>query len=134
MAPAGMKIQITIEGKNHTGKLPYDGADHVDVTGAKCPHCGDAAAVLDDTGRVASLARPGGLAAAMKECPGGRVVEAPDHLSVRMVTRCETFDGWDGIGVCTRCQRTVGEMTVRVSTLFGVAEDRAVLHGRARVY
>jgi hypothetical protein len=32
------------------------------------------------------------------------------------------------------CGATVGRLVVKLGTLFGVEEDRAVLHGRARVY
>ena len=35
---------------------------------------------------------------------------------------------------CRGCRATVGEMRERVSTIFGLEEDFAVLHGRPRVY
>ena len=38
----------------------------------------------------------------------------------------------DGVALC--CSARVGVIRAEPDTLFGVAEDEAVLHGRARVY
>lgn len=35
---------------------------------------------------------------------------------------------------CAVCLRMVGRIEARVDTIFGIEEDRAVLHGRPRVY
>lgn len=35
---------------------------------------------------------------------------------------------------CVRCKGSLGVLLVEMNTIFGEEEDRAVLHGRARVY
>lgn len=46
----------------------------------------------------------------------------------------ESFDVIAGGAVCLRCRSRIGEIRAKLSTLFGVEEDRAVLSGRFRVY
>jgi hypothetical protein len=45
-----------------------------------------------------------------------------------------TFDTYIADGHCTACKAHVGELRVKVNTLFGIDEDEAVLNGRCRVY
>lgn len=44
------------------------------------------------------------------------------------------FDTYRARAWCVGCGARAGELRVTVSTLFGIDEDEAVLHGRARVY
>ncbi len=51
--------------------------------------------------------------------------------------RIDSFDTYRADAVCAgvECGRRVGDLLVRLSTLFGIEEDERVLwHGRARVY
>lgn len=48
--------------------------------------------------------------------------------------RIEGHDTHAADGVCLACLAAVGTIRARVSTLFGIEEDRAVLCGRWRVY
>jgi hypothetical protein len=41
---------------------------------------------------------------------------------------------YEATAVCLECRQTIGTIRVEVSTLFGLREDEAVLHGRPRVY
>lgn len=41
---------------------------------------------------------------------------------------------WEADAVALCCKKAVGIIRVEMSTIFGVREDEAVLHGRCRVY
>lgn len=43
-------------------------------------------------------------------------------------------DTYESDARCIDCQQVIGRITVKVDTIFGIEEDNAVLHGRARVY
>lgn len=49
----------------------------------------------------------------------------------------ETTRSWDTYSAparCLSCGKIAGELVVTVSTIFGLEEDEAVLHGQPRVY
>jgi hypothetical protein len=46
----------------------------------------------------------------------------------------ESRDTYRADAVCFDCGASRGVLRVKVDTLFGLEEDEAVLHGRARVY
>jgi hypothetical protein len=134
-----MKIHAKINGKRYRAKLPYPDANHV-VIDLPCPECGDCHAIVDtDTGPPAILALARGAAgvqAARTEWSDvpHRVDPPPSESKLRgLGTPREVHDGWDSPVQCCRCLRTIGSIHVRVSTLFGVREDRAV-GARARCY
>ena len=133
-----MKIQAKISGRTYTAKLPYDGAEFVTID-APCPECGDCHAIQDtDLGPPATLALargPDGIAAALVDWTDVPTVVTPPPTTTKLrgVGISEVHDGWNAAAVCCRCFRTVGTLHVRVSTIFGVKEDRAVQQ-RARCY
>jgi hypothetical protein len=45
-----------------------------------------------------------------------------------------THDTYIAEAVTDCCGASVGQMQTKVSTIFGIEEDEAVLHGRPRVY
>lgn len=138
-----MRITVTI------GSTAYEGTEsppgpsgttYVTIP-TPCPTCGAKHAVLDGRGIIRALASPEHLVTAQREVRaefGPCTVLPPplesDGCRVRLVGSAELYDGWDGRAECIRCRVVVGPMTVRVCTMFGVAEDRAVTCGRARVY
>lgn len=124
-----MKVTITIDGVDHRGVAPHEGADHV-VVATRCPTCGELHAVVEG-GRIVALGTPAKLATAH---PKAELLPPPDDLQVRLVSYVEGYDRYTGSALCLRCQRVIGPMVVIVSTLFGIEEDRQVLQGRCRVY
>lgn len=40
----------------------------------------------------------------------------------------------EGEAYCLECQKLCGTLRVTIGTIFGLEEDRRVLHGRCRVY
>lgn len=93
-------IRIHHDDRVYACRLPFDGADHVVIEGAPCPHCG----------LSPWTARGKGIAA-----------HDYDTYYADAKTRC--------------CGARVGQMRTKVSTLFGIEEDEAVLlRGRCRVY
>lgn len=71
-------------------------------------------------------------AIAVGECPSCAATP------LKIVGRGRTIEGHDTYvspAVCVACDDEIGTIRARVSTLFGLSEDEAVLvHGRARVY
>jgi hypothetical protein len=56
-------------------------------------------------------------------------------LRVRGEMTGHDFDTYRSTAFCFDCGAQVGALVAKVSTIFGIEEDRAVLlHGRARVY
>jgi hypothetical protein len=50
----------------------------------------------------------------------------------RSISDCDRY--YLAAGRCLDCGGSLGEIRVYMETLFGLEEDEAVLHGRARVY
>lgn len=138
-----MRITVTI------GSVAYEGTESPPgpsgttyvVVPTPCPVCGAKHAVIDGKGVIRALASAEHLVTAQREVRAdfGPCTVLPPPLEsngckVLLVGSTELHDGWDGRAECIRCRQVVGDMSVRVSTLFGVAEDRAVTCGRARVY
>jgi len=71
-------------------------------------------------------------AIAVGECP------SCGASPLRVCGRARTIEGHDvyaARAMCGACDDEIGTIRARVSTLFGLREDEAVLvHGRARVY
>lgn len=65
-------------------------------------------------------------------CPNCKV--APCALQGVKGTPVEGHDTITSDAGCTSCKTVIGRLVVTVSTIFGIAEDRAVLRGRPRVY
>ncbi len=80
----------------------------VEVTGQQCPHAGEHA---PDPGCTYAFWIRG----------YNRRFSADDQA-------------YEADAACASCGKHVGILRVEVSTLFGVREDEAVLHGRCRVY
>ncbi len=57
-----------------------------------------------------------------------------DLLAVRCPVYTTSHDTMQGDAVAMCCGATVGRLTVKMATLFGIEEDRRTMHGRARVY
>lgn len=57
-----------------------------------------------------------------------------EHLVVRGGEPTIDYDTYTSKAVCAACGEHLGELKVKVSTLFGIEEDRRVLNGRYRVY
>lgn len=132
-------MKITYEspdGSKHTAK-PTPCGKAVEAPGL-CPVCGELSGLVDGLGVTRALARAARIAEARRETEarfGPMTVEAPPvNFRVRMPEPVERYDGWRGRAVCVRCREAVGMLTVTVSTMFGLDEDRAVLCARARVY
>lgn len=49
-------------------------------------------------------------------------------------TMVEGHDTMTSDAGCTTCRAVLGHLVVTVNAIFGIAEDRAVLEGRRRVY
>jgi hypothetical protein len=84
--------------------------------------------------RVA-LATKEQLSVAQRDHPRAQVEDPPTGaLRVRMPI--PVFDGNTATGpaICERCQREVGAMLVRVSSIFGLEADLEMLNGPWRVY
>lgn len=125
-----MRITATIDG------LPYVGREHGSfvVVPTPCPTCGQKHAVIDGEGVVRALSGSESLTQAQREVRaeyGAAAVLAPPApeagCRVRLIGSRERRDGWDGKAECVRCRTVIGELSVRVDTLFGTEEDRAVL-------
>lgn len=65
-------------------------------------------------------------------CPCGAATE--QGLRVFSHEAIEGYDTVEGTARCLACRALVGRLVVTFSTIFGLAEDRAVLQGRLRVY
>ena len=48
--------------------------------------------------------------------------------------RIASFDTYAAVAVCTACDRPVGELQVKVNTLFGLEEDERVFAQGAKIY
>jgi hypothetical protein len=57
-----------------------------------------------------------------------------EPLVVHGFGRRHDYDTFYADAMCMQCQARVGELRVKVNTLFGISEDEAVLQGRCRVY
>tara|TARA_R110002126_G_scaffold81426_1_gene200670 strand:- start:6552 stop:6833 length:282 start_codon:yes stop_codon:yes gene_type:complete len=57
-----------------------------------------------------------------------------EELRVRGGDYTQHYDMYTCKANCAQCGEHLGEMTVTVSTIFGIEEDRRVLQGRPRVY
>lgn len=68
------------------------------------------------------------------EASGRQCPHCAEPLRVFSREEEEGHDEVRGRGRCTSCKEIVGELVVKVSTIFGIEEDRAVLYGRPRVY
>jgi hypothetical protein len=87
------------------------------------------------------------------ELSGGRVITATrPHEGAQAVDTSETcptcseplrafggdtahdYDTYSAAAFCLACRNRIGTIKVKVSTLFGIEEDIAVLNGRCRVY
>lgn len=72
------------------------------------------------------------LVAALSTCPD---CGEPLKLAGREGTMHHDHDTYYTKAGCLACEKTLGELQTKVSTIFGIDEDEAVLvHGRARVY
>jgi len=131
-----VKIWINIGNTTRTGKHPYSTCGYVEIPGAECPICKDLIGLHDkNDGKLIALgARKKGLQDAKKEFPGLEERKYLGPLQVNLPRYQIKHDRYIGTAQCTRCRRDVGQMTVKVDTLFGIEEDNAVLNGRARVY
>lgn len=67
-----------------------------------------------------------------RACPNGECRDTP--MKVRARESLTNHDIIVGVAFCLCCKRAVGTLEVKVSTIFGVEEDRRVLNGRVRVY
>lgn len=108
---------------------------------ARCPVCRDLLGLVDRRGVVVGLSRrerlPEALRALGKDGHEDLQVEEPPATFRVRSNATPTEDGYDtitGRAECARCRSKVGVLTVKVVTLFGLEEDRRVLHGRPRVY
>lgn len=74
----------------------------------------------------------GDYAAAEGECP--KCGATPFHVQGAGMRIAPDDRAYESDGYCARCRAPVGLIRAKVSTLFGLHEDEAVLGGRARVY
>lgn len=85
---------------------------------------------------------------------GVRSAVAPSKESTYVIVKCECplcrkpmlrasglgfpvergHDTYESDAKCIDCGQVIGRITVKVDTIFGIEEDEAMLHGRARVY
>ncbi len=64
-------------------------------------------------------------------CP---ICKTPAPLKVRGVSPSHDHDTWSADAMAVCCGARIGQLQAKVSTIFGIDEDRAVLNGRPRVY
>jgi hypothetical protein len=86
-----------------------------------------------DAGAVLQVPDPGGASDATLPgvaCPACKV----EPLVVHGFGRRHDYDTFYADAMCMQCRARVGELRVKVSTLFGISEDEAVLQGRCRLY
>jgi len=109
-----MKITIVLDnGTRHKARLPYEGAHHIELRIAKCPHgCGAICDALDATGAA--------MPPFIKVAGSG----------IKHTSRDTYFA--DAIALC--CRRKIGTIETQVDTVFGIEEDERVLNGPWRVY
>lgn len=150
-----MTITVCVSGVEYSCTLQHPGAQQVLVQGLPaCPHCSGWPALLVDGSVVALAKSEAGLAQAIHDAPKSATIQAPyaperwwlgmvarnqihpatRAFRVRLPNYAQGHDAYTGNAVCTRCGLVVGTMRVQVDTLFGIAEDHAVLEGRARTY
>lgn len=131
-----MKITVTIGSTAYPGTETPPGPSGTTAVSVPtpCPVCGTKHAVIDGKGIIRALSSPEHLVTAQREVRaefGPCTVLPPplpeDGCRVQLVSSVELHDGWDGAAQCIRCRQVVGTLAVRVSTLFGVEEDAAVL-------
>lgn len=136
-------ITLTTEdGRSHPCHEDAPACSSVVVDGgAKCPTCAELHGIVHEyTGRVVALARPGRIEEAIKASAkehGGKCFAEPPPATFRVrsnATPAEDYDTLTGPAECARCRTRVGTLVVKVPTMWGIEEDRRVLHGRARVY
>ena len=106
-----MKITIVLDdGSRHKAKLPYDGATHL-VLDLDCPHgC-----------KRRYVANPNSMEQEPLKVAGS---------GIKHHNRDTYFA--DAIALC--CKKKIGTIETKVSTVFGIEEDEAVLNGPWRVY
>lgn len=121
--------------------LPYSTAPAVNVDSTtRCPVCANLTGIYDERGVLRALTRPGRITEAKKdaETEWGKCTTVPPDpaapFQVRMPHPNEEYDGWTGRAECHRCRSTVGTLTVKVCTMYGIEEDRRVTAGIWRVY
>ena len=126
------KIRIRVEGKTHTGRLPFEECEYFQVPGIDCPVCAEWTALVKDERVMAlfSLERE----AAMKQFPGCAEQKYQGPLQVRMPSVSIDGNTFSGDAECTRCRELVGSIVVTTDSIFGIEEDMRVLSGRCRVY
>lgn len=128
-----MQVEVEIDGTVHIGEP--DGT-RVKVETGRCVCCSDLDAAVNGEGRVVALAAtPQGMQKALRDFPGCRpqpaheagplYVNSPDSIEGEREIR--------GRAICCRCRRPTGQITVRLNSMFGLQEDRAVRE-RARAY
>lgn len=134
-----MEITIKLtDGPTIKARLPYADAEYITGAGDEpCPFCEGKLAIVSKTspGRVYAVTPRDSLLQALADFPDGKslpLTGLPGHF--RMPHPVQGHDRYTGAVECTLCRQVVGRATVKVSTVFGIEEDRAVLHGRCRVY
>lgn len=86
-------------------------------------------------GDVRTVTRPAGESAAATVAGACPVCQAEPFLVSGCGMRVGARDEYHADAVSLCCAADVGLIVAKVSTLFGIEEDEAVLiHGRARVY
>lgn len=92
------------EGARLNCSVPFDGCAFVTAPG-RCPACG---IQEEQDGRFNLQGVPGAMR--------------------------KTHDEYIAPARCVACQANIGEITLKVNTIFGIEEDERVLGGQARVY
>ena len=102
-----MKITVVLaDGTRHNADLPYDGATHV-VASVDCPH---------------GCQRPVVLGIVLKLKIRGTGIDRTTHDT--------HYAG--AVALC--CQRRIGTIETKMSTVFGLDEDQRVLGGPWKVF
>ena len=74
----------------------------------------------------------GSTAEAATACPACNV--SPFRVGGSGSYPAQDDRAYEATAYCLACRERVGVLRAEVSTIFGVREDEAVLHGRARIY
>jgi len=129
-----MKITLSVGDKAIHGSVPYETCEYVEIPSADCPLCSKLVALVDFHGKTRALAPKEMLAQAHKDNPDCMEEAYQGPLKVRLPNPSRGHSTYSGAAECTRCRQKVGNMTVKINTLFGLEEDDRVLNGRCRVY
>jgi hypothetical protein len=73
--------------------------------------------------------------ASYADVPNQKCPRCEESLQVQGTgRRIASYDTYTAPAICTACEKVVGELQVKVNTLFGIEEDERVFQSGVRIY